>query len=155
MYDAKNLQISGVFIVLLLAAYLVFKRIKTVFINRKKAKNAKMEFVHEALENKFTDCKFNALVVLAIQHDTVFFKSFKSIFPEFIHKLYLFCPTLSENDIHLCAYLKLNFSTKEIAACSGFSIRSIESRKYRLRKKLAIPQHENLYIWMMKLEKRC
>ena len=122
--------------------------------NGEKTKDAEAEFVQEELEKKFVDIKeLNELVVLAIKHDTLFFKTFKNIFPDFISKLYLITPTLSDNEIQLCAYLKLNFSTKEIATYSGFSVRSIESRKYRIRKKLEIPSHESLYIWMMELEK--
>ncbi|HTE31791.1 MAG TPA: triple tyrosine motif-containing protein [Chryseolinea sp.] len=45
-------------------------------------------------------------------------------------------PSLTHTDLKLCAYLRLNLSTKEIADLLNLSIRGVESSRYRLRKKL-------------------
>jgi len=49
------------------------------------------------------------------------------------------------------AYLKLNFSTKETAAFTFSSIRTIQNRRYRLRKKLNLDKKLDIAIWIQKL----
>ena len=44
----------------------------------------------------------------------------------------------------LCTFLRMNLNTKEIADIMGLSVRSIESRRYRLRKKLNLSKDEDL-----------
>ncbi len=53
-------------------------------------------------------------------------------------------PDLSPNDLKLCAYLRLNLSSKEIAGLINISPRSVEVKRYRLRKKLGLDNNENL-----------
>lgn len=50
-------------------------------------------------------------------------------------------PLLTPNDLRLCAYLRLNLSSKEIAPLLNISVRSVEIKRYRLRKKMDL-QHE-------------
>jgi len=45
-------------------------------------------------------------------------------------------PLLTPTDLKLCAYLRLNLSTKAIAELLNLSLRGVESSRYRLRKKL-------------------
>lgn len=53
-------------------------------------------------------------------------------------------PSLTNRDLDLCAYLKLNMSTKEIAGLSNQSVRAVEMARSRLRKKLKIDRSSNL-----------
>ena len=53
-------------------------------------------------------------------------------------------PDLTTNDKHLCALLRLGLSTKEIASITFKEVRSIESGRNRLRKKLGLPEKEDL-----------
>ena len=53
-------------------------------------------------------------------------------------------PQLTANDHKLCAYLKMNLSTKEIAQLMNISVRGVEISRYRLRKKLEVPEKMNL-----------
>lgn len=53
-------------------------------------------------------------------------------------------PELTPQEIKLCAYLRLNFTTKEIAQLLHISVRGVEISRYRLRKKLALTRNENL-----------
>jgi len=50
-------------------------------------------------------------------------------------------PLLTPNDLRLCAYLRLNLSSKEIAPLLNISVRSVEIKRYRLRKKMEL-SHE-------------
>lgn len=53
-------------------------------------------------------------------------------------------PALTNNDLRLCACLKLNMDTKDIASLMNLSIRAIENNRYRLRKKLNLQPSQNL-----------
>ena len=54
-------------------------------------------------------------------------------------------PNLTPNELKLCAYLKMNLSSKEIAQLMSITIRAVEVSRYRLRKKLNIPSDANLF----------
>ncbi|MCS3200735.1 helix-turn-helix and ligand-binding sensor domain-containing protein [Candidatus Bacteroides intestinigallinarum] len=49
-------------------------------------------------------------------------------------------PKLTNSDLRLCAYIRLNLSTKEIASLMNVSSSSVEMAKYRLRKKLELDE---------------
>jgi DNA-binding CsgD family transcriptional regulator len=53
-------------------------------------------------------------------------------------------PGLSPQEMKLCAYLRLNLSSKEIAQLLNISVRGVEIARYRLRKKLNLDRHANL-----------
>lgn len=61
---------------------------------------------------------------------------FQGVHEDFYNKLRKINPDLSNNERRLCAFLKLNMTTKEIASITGQSPRSIEVARTRLRKKL-------------------
>ena len=54
-------------------------------------------------------------------------------------------PLLTPTDLKLCAYLRLNISTKAIADLLNLSIRGVESSRYRLRKKLDLSNDVSLF----------
>ncbi len=53
-------------------------------------------------------------------------------------------PSLTPNDLRLCSYLRMNFTTKEIANLSNISTRAVEIGRYRLRTKLKLSHDVNL-----------
>lgn len=53
-------------------------------------------------------------------------------------------PELTPQEMKLCAYLRLNFTTKEIAQLLHISVRGVEISRYRLRKKLDLTRNKNL-----------
>ncbi len=63
---------------------------------------------------------------------------FNQIYESFYRKLDQINPNLTVNDRRLCAYLRLNMTTKEIAALTNLSVHSVEVARHRLRKKLQI-----------------
>lgn len=63
---------------------------------------------------------------------------FQQVHNDFYEKLNIAHGDLTINERRLCAFLKLNMTTKDIAALTGQSIRSIEAARTRLRKKLNI-----------------
>ncbi len=77
---------------------------------------------------------------------------FKQVHSDFYEKLILQFPDLSPNEQRLCAFLRLNLSTKEIASITGRNPRSIEMARFRLRKKLGISSKEvNLITFISKI----
>ena len=94
---------------------------------------------------------FDELSKLASTNDPFFLSRFKEVYPEFYEKLTTQYPHLTANDIRFSAFLRLNLTTKTIAQYKNISIRTIESRKYRLRKKLGLSSEVDLNKWMMEL----
>lgn len=72
-------------------------------------------------------------------HWDQFASHFDELNDSFFSRLKSKHPTLSRNDLKVCAYLRLNFTTKQIAQLQSISVRGAEIHRYRLRKKLAIP----------------
>ncbi len=62
----------------------------------------------------------------------------------FFRKLKTKFPALTPNDLRLCSYLRMNFTTKEIANLSNISTRAVEIARYRLRSKLNLSHDVNL-----------
>ncbi len=78
-----------------------------------------------------------------------FEKIFKNIHSDFYSKLLEICPELSATEIKTAALLKLNLTTKEIAAISFKSEGSIKTTRYRLRKKLGLQADDGLVPFLM------
>tara|TARA_R110000868_G_scaffold28633_2_gene107222 strand:- start:85556 stop:88255 length:2700 start_codon:yes stop_codon:yes gene_type:complete len=70
--------------------------------------------------------------------------NFKELHEDFFERLLKEFPKLTPKDLKLCAYLKMNLSSKEIAPLMGISLRGVEIHRYRLRKKLQIDTSEYL-----------
>ena len=81
----------------------------------------------------------------------MFQEAFKNADKDFFDKLKSRHPELTSNDLRLCAYLRLNLSSKEIAPLINISVKSVEIKRYRLRKKLNLPRETNLTDYIMQL----
>lgn len=78
-----------------------------------------------------------------------FVKSFDQVHTNFYKRLNEEFKDLSPNDYKLCTYLRMNLATKEIASLMNISIRSVETNRYRLRKKLGLDSDTNLSQFLM------
>ncbi|MFH1121848.1 MAG: tetratricopeptide repeat protein [Bacteroidota bacterium] len=77
---------------------------------------------------------------------------FKEINSEFYEKLLVKYPDLTQNELKLCAYLRLNMSTKEIAELTGQSPETLGTARYRLRKKFGLTNSEsNLVLFLSQI----
>jgi ligand-binding sensor domain-containing protein/DNA-binding CsgD family transcriptional regulator len=76
---------------------------------------------------------------------------FDQVHVNFLKQLKEQFPQLSANDLKLCAYLRMNLSTKEIAPLMNISVRGVEGSRYRLRRKLDLPNDANLTEFMLNL----
>lgn len=67
---------------------------------------------------------------------------YQQVHNAFYEKLQSVAPNLTTNERRLCAFLRLNMTTKDIASITGQSLRSIEVARTRLRKKLQLTNSE-------------
>ena len=78
-----------------------------------------------------------------------FTKHFDQVHGDFLSNIKKDNPTLTPQEIKLCAYLRMNMSSKEIANLLNISVRGVEISRYRLRKKLDISRDTNLVDYML------
>lgn len=78
-----------------------------------------------------------------------FEKAFNNADKDFLDKLKQSHPDLSPNDLRFCAYLRLNLSSKEIAPLLNISVKSVETKRYRLRKKLGLEHDSGLVDYIL------
>ncbi len=76
---------------------------------------------------------------------------FDQVHEDFLKKIRLNYPALTPKDLRLCAYLRMNLSSKEIAPLLNISVRGVEISRYRLRKKFDIDRVENLIDFLMNI----
>lgn len=81
----------------------------------------------------------------------IFEQSFNEAHENFFKRLKSSYPDLVPNDLKLCAYLRMNMSSKEIASLLNISLRGVEIRRYRLRKKLNLPHDKGLSEFLIEL----
>jgi DNA-binding CsgD family transcriptional regulator len=82
-----------------------------------------------------------------------FAKHFDTVHSDFVFHLKEKHKDLSSNEVKLCAYLRMNLTTKEMAQLMNISVRGVEISRYRLRKKLNLPTEVNLFQYLFDLHK--
>jgi len=88
---------------------------------------------------------------ISSDHDwQVFELNFNQVHEQFFKKLKAAFPELTPGDLKLAAYLKMNLSSKEIAPLLNISIRSVENKRYRLRRKINLGEEANLIEFMLR-----
>jgi ligand-binding sensor domain-containing protein/DNA-binding CsgD family transcriptional regulator len=74
---------------------------------------------------------------------------FDQVYNNYLATMKVKFPNLSATDLKLCAYLRLNLSSKETAQLLNISLKGVEISRYRLRKKLQLPTEVNLYDFLI------
>ncbi|SHJ86403.1 Tetratricopeptide repeat-containing protein [Maribacter aquivivus] len=69
---------------------------------------------------------------------------FISVNKEFYNKIFEKFPNLSQSDQKICALIKLNMSSKDMARLLGISVESVHTSRHRIRKKMDLPRNVNL-----------
>lgn len=100
----------------------------------------------ENLEGKVSDL-LHEVIDLAKENSTNFYPRFLDLYPDFENKLLEINPKLTNSELEFCAFLRLNFSSKEIANYTFISVRTVQNKKYRLRNKLKIPNETDTYVF--------
>ncbi|ALM50678.1 LuxR family transcriptional regulator [Flavobacterium psychrophilum] len=81
----------------------------------------------------------------------MFKEAFNNADKDFLKKVKKAHPLLTPNDLRLCAYLRLNLSSKEIAPLLNISVRSVEIKRYRLRKKMELSHELGLVEYILSI----
>ena len=107
------------------------------YLNRIKGKLESKESNSEDLKNEIVN------IANSEKAYSDFDKMFSQVYPNFYKNLNTYSK-LTQTDIRLASYIKMNHSNNEIARISGISIRTVESQRYRLSKKLKLSNGEDL-----------
>lgn len=95
-------------------------------------------------ENNAEDNK--KLVNLVKEDINTFYIEFEKNYPSFQVILKEKYPELNLSDINFCSLIKMKFDIKQIATYTNTTLRSVESRRYRIRKKMQLQGQDDLYI---------
>ncbi len=96
----------------------------------------------------------NVLVGDSIKGDdewTRFKMHFDTVHPDFFKKLKEVSDELTENDLRLCAYVKIGMRAKDIASMLSVTPASVNSNRYRLRRKLSLAKEDSLDDFIRKI----
>ncbi|QTV05515.1 helix-turn-helix transcriptional regulator [Faecalibacter bovis] len=97
--------------------------------------------------NMISEDFLNELIECIPLSDTIFIEKFEIIYPDFFDKIKALAQQpLNQSDLKYCALFKLGYSTKQIAIYTDTTIKSVESRKYRIRKKLKLNSNSSTFL---------
>lgn len=80
-----------------------------------------------------------------------FEEAFNNADKDFFKKIKEAHPNLTSGDLRLCVYLRMNLSSKEIAPLLNISPRSVEIKRYRLRKKIGLNREDSLTSYILEI----
>lgn len=146
--DKKELsQNLWTYLIFLLFLIVMILFILNIINNKKRQKNINPNgnlYNNVVQENK-------RLKKLALEDNIAFFSSFLEVYPNFGKDLLKINSTFTHSEIEFCALLRLGLNTLQISSAKKMSIRAVDSKKYRIKKKLNTPSDENLYGWISKI----
>jgi hypothetical protein len=125
-------------------------------------KNEILSEIHskiKSLENWEDNPKLKELNILIKQNFQldqdwdIFKKHFIEVHPDFFKAIVHQFPNLTNDDLKLCAYLKLQLSSKDIARLLNIETSAVNKRRNRIRKKLNIDSAVDLHEFMLTIDK--
>ena len=120
---------------------------------------AELNHVMKGFENPQAAAEMKKIIKSLSEDDNMdkewesFTKHFDKVHSDFVACLKAKHPAITGNELKLCAYLRMNLSTKEIAQLMNISVRGVEISRYRLRKKLNLTSETNLFNYLISLNK--
>lgn len=81
----------------------------------------------------------------------IFDVNFEKVNHDFFKKLKSINPELSQRELRLCAFVKMDFSNKQISPLLNISARGVETARLKIRKKLQVPHEESLSVFLEKI----
>lgn len=153
---SKNrFYLGGIFLLVLIVSIFFFffnfvrkKESDTIkMLNQKETLIIEKEKYTAELEQKLK-LSLEEIIEEAKNNTPIFIEKFQLMYPSFRSRLLKVNSTLNSNELTLLAYVYLNFSSKEIADYTFRSYRTIQTRKYNLRKKLGLNTNEDLLLWL-------
>ena len=147
-------------------AIIYFTRIKQ--LKRSKLRHKRKQDNFKRLEDKSSERKItdlqedNQKLHIDLKNDLIlilqsklkapnllpFFSNFEKIHPDFGQSLQKIIPSITANELKLCAFLRLNLSSKEISLLLNITPESVNKARYRLRKKMELNSTEDLFTFL-------
>lgn len=124
------------FLVLLLVLFFVLKR--------KRRDKIKPE---ESLDIQNRGEKHIKLIELVKENNSAFMTCFTELYPNFTEDLLAINPNLTPSELEMCAMLKLRIPSKDIARYTFIAPKTVQNKRYIIRKKLEIKRKTDLYEW--------
>lgn len=138
-----------------LVFFLVLMGVIMFFIIRKNIILTHQEKVSQKYLNENPESQngvdYSKLLEMLKKNDLAFMPYFDKMFPDFTPKLLTINPTIIPSEIEFCALLKLKIPTHDIARYKYITLKSVQNRKYLIRKKLNIPKGVDIYNWFSSL----
>jgi len=129
----------------LLAVIVIF------FVIRKNRVLAKQEKISQQyLRTTFGVQKeqdYSKLLEMFKKNDLAYITYFNEVYPDFSQKLIDINPKITKTEIEFSTYLKLKIPTKDIVRYRYLAHRTVQNKKYIIRKRLNIPQEIDIYQW--------
>lgn len=151
---SKSITAALIALVLLVVASTFFiwrsRRNRKILVQKEDAL-LETESINKELTEQIGENKFNNLIELAKSNNPEFLILFTELYPQFIQALKTKEPNMRSTELEFCAMAFLNFSTKNISEYTYVTIRAVQVRKNRLRKKLEIPSDADFNNWMREL----
>lgn len=148
---SKSVTVSIIALIVLLIAITFFvwrSRHNRKVLGQKEEALQETETINKELTEQIGENKFNNLNDLAKSNNPEFLTLFTELYPEFIQALKSLDSNLRSTELEFCAMAFLNFSTKNIAEYTFVTVRAVQIRKNRLRKKFEIPSEADFNNWM-------
>jgi DNA-binding CsgD family transcriptional regulator len=149
--ERKRLYVSISIIIAASLGLIYFIRHKYVKKQRKKDQLIEKQSQETDKLKKQVNESFDKIIKLAETGSPFFLARFKEVYPDFYQKLTDRQNELTDYELRLCAYMRLNLTAKEIAQYENITLRAAEARKYRLKKKLNLSQNIELAKWILEL----
>ncbi|MFD2904839.1 transcriptional regulator [Sphingobacterium anhuiense] len=154
---SKSVTVSIIALIVLIVAITFFvwrSRHNRKVLGEKEDALQETETINKELTEQIGENKFNNLIELAKSNNPEFLTLFTELYPEFIQALKSLDSNLRSTELEFCAMAFLNFSTKNIAEYTFVTVRAVQIRKNRLRKKFEIPSDADFNNWMRGLTEK-
>lgn len=102
-------------------------------------------------QSEVDEQSFKDLIEMVKSNNPAFLGEFLKVFPNFFEKLQSVNSSIVQSEVEFCALLKLNLPTKDIARFKNLEPKTVQNKKYRIRKKLNIPENTDIYYWFSQL----
>ena len=148
----RNIQIVSffhVYILFALTGYFMINKLKKVSKLYQQAIRSE-KLICDLKEKIISSQKttIENVVNSALNNDPSFLFLFMQFYPYFYDSLKEVNSNITNDELRLCAFLKLGFTTKDIAESNNLTIRTVQTKKNRLRKSFNLSSNVDLYIWI-------
>ncbi len=154
--ETKKQNNSRVYIAMITGSLLVIIGLLFVTIryrHRTKTLEQQEKVSYEYLQQQteFSEQSYKDLIEMVKNSNSAFLGEFLKVFPDFFEKLHAVNPNIVQTEVEFCALLKLNLPTKDIARFKNLEPKTVQNKKYRIRKRLNIPENIDIYYWFSQL----